>query len=145
MVRRSLVGAGVLAAAPAFWWLGGLLPGEDLDGPSPDFAISPPDIGAGTELALGITATVVCLLGAIASTRSWGDEPTSRLWPELSVGAGVIAAYLGLTYRVGTEPVIGANIGFGLMVLGLGPVCIGVVAAVWLRATRRDANSARRF
>lgn len=127
---RAIVGsalvAGVLAAAPAVWWLAGLLPDEDLDGAPPDHAITPPEIGATAELVIGLVAVVVLAAGAVALDRGTRGGLLSRGWARVAAAAALAAGYVGFTYRVGTEPVIGANIGYGMLMLGAIPLLVGL-------------------
>lgn len=130
---RTVVGAvlavGAVAAAPAAWWLAGLLPDEDLDGSSPDYAITPPAIGSTAELVIGLVAVVLLAGAAVALDRVVRAGVLARGWARIAASAALAAGYVGLTYRVGTEPVIGANIGYGLLMLGAIPVLIGL--GVW--------------
>jgi hypothetical protein len=69
-VVRTVVGtvlaAGVIAAAPAVWWLAGVLPENDLGGASLDYAITPPAIGSAAEQVIGLVAVTVLLVAAVA-------------------------------------------------------------------------------
>lgn len=128
-VVAVVLAAGVLAAAPAVWWLAGLLPDEDLDGASPDFAITPPAIGATAELVIGLVAVAVLACAAVALDRSTRVGLLAPGWARIVAAAALAAGYVGLTFRVGTEPVIGVNIGYGMLMLGAIPVLVGL--GVW--------------
>ncbi len=125
----AVLAAGVVAAAPAVWWLAGLLPEEDLDGASPDYAITPPAVGSTAELVIGLVAVVVLAAGAVALDRGTRGGLLARGWAQIAAAAALAAGYVGLTYRVGAEPVIGANIGYGMLMLGAIPVFVGL--GVW--------------
>lgn len=134
-----MLAAGVVAAAPAVWWVTGLLPSEDLDGGVPDYAITPPDIGSTAELAIGLIAAAIVAGAAIALDRGTRSGMLARGWAQIAAAAALAMGYVGLTYRVGTEPVIGANIGFGMLMLGAIPVLggLGVWAIQGVRSLRR--------
>ncbi len=133
----ALVGIGALAAAPAMWWVSGAIPsGVAPDGA--DYLWQPVRLSTGTVTTIGITATAVVVMAAVRLLRLVRAGRVGRHWLHVVGAAVVFAGYLGLTYRVATTPVIGANIGAGVLILGVVAVAIGVVA--WALIALADAR-----
>lgn len=131
--RLWLVPLAVILSAPvSAWWLGrALIPDTDL--PDPDYYLRPPPVGAGVAVALGLAATLITVLGLVLLGRATGARRISPRWWGAwgpAVAAGVV---LGLSYRVLTVAVIGANIGAAFAVLVGGPLVVALLlwAAGW--------------
>jgi hypothetical protein len=118
------------AAAAAYWLVG------DLSEPAPppgllglDYAVRPPAVpGALVAVAgsLGLLLTVV----ALARLRR---HPARPALVRLAV-AGVL---LGWSYRVATAGVIGANIGYGLVLLIVRPLLLVLLVSAAVQLVRR--------
>lgn len=126
------------ATAPAIWWLLGLFTRFSVI-TDPDYMIEPPAISARAEWIIGGSSSLVATGGmamvyALIRGRTWSIRWAGVVGP-LFVGA----AYAGLTYRAVTAPVIGANIGGGLLIFGAVPValCLIVIAIVFALPPRR--------
>lgn len=132
---------GALACAPAAWWLLGFMPFDIWDGPSPDHAIAPPDLSPSQENAIGGVATAL-----VVGAAGIGSKARSRriITPQTLAAARLGAwlfAWAGATYFVGIQPVSGANIGFGLMVMaGLAQIPVGFLALVLARPKREPVR-----
>lgn len=130
----------------------GLL-GQDDDPTIPpaelDHAVQPLDISAGLMTTIGVGALVlVAATGAflIHAGRRGATDP--RRWQVLCplVGIGLV---LGFGYHIATAGVVGANIGYGLVVLFGGPLTVLLlmvaVAREWMihrRPGRRGIGAA---
>ncbi|HXH59378.1 hypothetical protein [Iamia sp.] len=113
-----------------------------VDDESYDYAFRAPDIDPDIERALGLIALAVTLGAAVVAPRTLNAAKslTARLVPvAMAVGAGVI---IGGGGRIMTAPVIGANIGAGLVILfglpaaALLLIAAGVLAARWANGPR---------
>jgi hypothetical protein len=153
--RALRAGAAILLIAAVPVAVAGLL-GQDDDPSAPstelDYAVRPLDIPAGQMTAIG----VVALLRAAAAVAvllhgSRGRGPDRRRWPAEPrrwqvvcplVGVGVV---LGYGYHVATAGVIGANIGYGLVVLFGGPVVVVLLVVAAARAWALRAEARRRI
>ena len=112
---------------------------RSVDDPHPDYVIHPPRIPVAATWTAGIVALLVSV--TFVSTFAWAARRSTsarRFLPVIAMltGAGVLA---GLTGRMLTDGVIGANIGAGLMVMFGGPTILSllVFAAIRLRAIAR--------
>ncbi|MFI6498209.1 hypothetical protein [Nonomuraea typhae] len=118
---RAAAAAGCILATPvAAWWLVGDLSATAPPGAELDYAVRPPDLGAGVERAAGLVAVLVVagtLVFLIWSARR--GRLDGRWWAALvpALAAGALA---GAGARVVTAGTIGANIGAGLTVAGGG-------------------------
>ncbi len=119
-------------------WLGSVVvPEPSL--PDPDYMWRPLGITDGAKVGLGLVATAATV-GACLLLRRWFNEGVlSRPWLAVFIAAGAIGAYGGIAYEVATAPVIGANIGGGMVVLFAGPFIVGTAigTAVWVHSGRR--------
>lgn len=129
MAELLVVMTGLGAMVPAVWWLAWPL-GQN--GGGDDRMFVPPArveaaehvIGACAVLAVG--AAVRLLHALVTSGR------LRMIWIDVLTPLAFAAAYAGLTYRIATAPVSGANIGGALMVVAAVPItimCLGV--ATW--------------
>lgn len=112
-------------AVAVAWWVGVLdsSGGHIID---PDYMWQPIALDPPSRAVIGLSATVTAAAGAVLL---WRCRELAAL-----PFAG-IAVYVGLTYAVGAEPVIGANIGGGMMLLGAPPFIAGML--IWgVRALR---------
>jgi len=136
----ATLASGVLAVAPLTWWFGGRL-NQDV-GSDPDYLWQPPALSAHAELGIGLVS-----LGVAATALSallWAVR-TGRLHPEvLRVLAPIaaISAYAGALYSVATAPVIGANIGGGMMLIA-GPPFVLAMLRISATTARRQARTRR--
>lgn len=118
----SAVCMGALAAFPAVWWVLGRLDHSGDWIVDPDYAIQPPQVDRTLTHLIGVLAVVAVV--ASGALLSWnlasGHIANLRTRPVISLA--LASAYMGLTAHVATAPDIGANIGFGLLVLGAVPI-----------------------
>lgn len=125
----AVLAVALIALAPAVAWLALALPGEADLGPDPDYLIRPIGLRAPLRHAIGATAAGVVLFGAavwaFAVRKGYLVPGSARvLGPP-----AVVSGYVGLSYRVVTAPVSGANIGGGFLILfgmALVPLLVGV-------------------
>lgn len=126
----------LVASAVSVWWLVGDL--SEVDDPTADFMIRPPDLSSAEEGWIGGCALVLlaATLVALYSVHRTSGLSRSQRWALLFVvlAGGII----GVGYRVMTAATIGANIGGGLLLT----VGVPVVAFLLVRAgqlvRRRD-------
>lgn len=116
----------VLATPVAACWLMDLIAAADhLE--DPDYAVRPLQIDPTTKLALGILALAV-VVGAILElalfepARQLIREWWSVIFPLVSVGI-----ICGTGWAIMTAPVIGANIGAGMIILTAPPVVVALL------------------
>ena len=121
------------------WLSSVLLPHETLV--DPDYMWQPLEIADSAKVALGLATTAVAIAICVLLYRLLELGRLSRNWLVVFGAGGAIAAYCGLVYGVATSPVIGANIGAGIMLLFAGPfaVVIVIVALVIARTGRRTS------
>ncbi len=119
-LERIVVGVGVVAVTPLTWWVAGSIPDEI---PADrrqyaDYAVRPPNLSGSQTLAIGLVSLVAVLGGLAVLLDSLSAGRIRREWLGVLAPCAAVAAYLGFGYRIATAAVHGANIGFGLMVLG---------------------------
>ncbi len=109
--------------------------------PDPDYMWRPLQIASGVKLLLGLLATFLAVGVGLLLRRFFKQGELSRTWLAVFVATGAIAAYCGFVYVVATTPVVGANIGGGIVVLFAGPFILAtvIVAVVAVRMGRRTA------
>jgi len=135
----ALIGLPALVVSAA--WLSGL-PEPDRSPADADYLWQPLDISDGAWLALGLAATVLAASAIVLLWRLFETGRISRTVMIMLTAVGAIAAYAGVMYGVATAPVIGANIGGGLMLLAAGPfvaVTIGVAVVAVVQQRRRTS------
>lgn len=116
----------VLACAPLVWSVTAFDPTRSTLN-DPNYMWRPPRITSMRVLEMGTMSAVIILVSAVyvrSLVRRGVVEPLGYL-PMLPLC--VLAAYAGLTYRAGIEPVIGANIGAALMVMGAVPAVLTLI------------------
>lgn len=129
----------VLVSPATAWWMTGPVANNEV-GPAAvsnpddyDYMVRGPEISPWVENVVGGTAlvlVVLAVLGLAAEARRGRWD--GRWW--MPAGAAVAAGVIvGLTARVVTAPVIGANIGGGMMILFGLPLAFGLLvgSAVW--------------
>mgnify|MGYP007089165819 CR=1 FL=1 len=129
----------VLVSPVTAWWMTGPVANNEVGSAAVsnpddyDYMVRGPEISDGIENLVGgasLVLLVLAVLGlAIEARRGRWDGPW---W--LPVGAAVAAGVIvGLTARVVTAPVIGANIGGGMMILFGLPLAFGLLvgSAMW--------------
>ncbi|MEX5710636.1 hypothetical protein AB1484_20565 [Parafrankia sp. FMc6] len=139
-------GAAIVLIAAVPVGVAGLL-GQDYEQGRPrselSYEVRPPDIPAGWMTTVGIVALLLAVAAAsllLHRGRS-GDADRHQwqvLWP--LVGVGVI---LGLGYHIATAGVIGANIGFGLVLLFGVPLAVVLLLVAVARAWALRAEDRR--
>jgi hypothetical protein len=142
-VKVMMISLGVVACAPAAWWSSGAFP-EEVDPEGADYLMRPPTIGLLWRIVLGIVAWALALSAAV-SLRRLVAGGLDRRWQQVVAAAALSAAYVGVAYRVASSPVIGANIGGAMLILGAVPFGAGTstwaIVALW---DIRRANSSQR-
>lgn len=138
------VAIGSLACGPAVWGLlGWAMP--DRGSAYDDYLWHPMHLSSSVEPVVGVVSAAVVALAAVAVVQAVKTNLTGPLGVRAAVAVALFCAYAGLMYRVATEPVIGANIGGGMLLLGL-PV-VAIVLTTWVGtfwwADRRRARSHR--
>jgi hypothetical protein len=139
VIEAVVLAAAATATFPATWWLLGRLDNSGAWIIDPDYAVQPPQFERGLTHLVGAGSVAVVMLvitAAVVMTMQgrWRLCVAGVLLPWL---AGF--AYAGMAGHVMTTPVIGANIGAGLVLMGAVPVGIGLVSlmAVSLKACWR--------
>lgn len=148
VARVLVVAAGVVATAPVAWWLGDLLNriGGSVSADEADYVWRPLSLSAagGAAIGLGALAIVACALAVLLRRVRSGHWQAG--WLQVVAAPAMVCSYAGMLVAVATAPVIGANIGAGVMLLGAAPVGLGaavwlVVALVRLRSTARPRRT----
>jgi nitrogen fixation-related uncharacterized protein len=120
--------AAVLAAPVAAWWLVGDQSSEGFVRDDLDYVVTPPDWSATSVRLAGIVAVAVIFIGAIAILWAIRSGRFDRRWNRVVLVLFADAAFIGYAGRVATAGVIGANIGFGMVML-IGLVLFGSLTA----------------
>ena len=134
--------AGAAATGPFTWWVLGMVGTFEVTA-DPDYMVQPIDMSSGTELLIGLVAMVLASGGALLIAWSIWSHRWSMRWAGVLGPVFAAFGYAGATYRVITAPVIGANIGGVLMILGAGPVALVLLGL--LVAFARHPRAARSF
>jgi len=135
----ALIGLPALVVSAA--WLSGL-PEPDRSPADADYLWQPLDISDGARLALGLAATVLAASAIVLLWRWFKLGRITRTIMIVLTAIGAIAAYGGSMYGVATAPVIGANIGGGLMLLAAGPFVAGTVAVAVVAVVQQRRRTA---
>lgn len=140
VAETAIIASGAIALAPAVWWVAGAVP-SGVDPDRADYLMQPPQLGTVAVAAIGIGATALVLVATPMLWRAVHTGRARRHWLQIVGAVALFAGYLGLTYRFVTTPVIGANIGGGLMILGILPIAVGL--ATWIFIAFRDMRRAQ--
>lgn len=127
---------GVVGCGPAVWWLSSLAASNEAAGiEDPDYMIRPPGISDGTSAAVGVAGAAAVIVALLAYRSSLKSGAIAEPWRMIYGPFAAISVLLGLFYSVATAPVIGANIGGGMLALALmvATPAMLVVAAVGVR------------
>jgi len=135
-LRAGAIAVGVVAIAPATWRIAELLPTAVQDGPDADYAWGPPHITNGWAIAIGVVGLALATMGGVVAALAIRGDRIRRGWIGVLAPLVALAAYVGVGYSVLTTPVIGANIGGGLVLLGAIPAAIGLISATIFFARR---------
>lgn len=138
--RAVSIGVALVAVAPLAWWVSMAIPDEVPEErlEYADYALRPPDLSGDEKLTIGLISLTLVLGGATVLANGITSGRMRREWLGVLLPPAALAAYAGLTYRIGTAPVSGANIGFGMLALGAFVVVpvLGTIALVYgLRLT----------
>ena len=133
---------GTAAAAPAVWWISGGVTDSPFNGP--DYLIRPVSISDSAQTTIGSIATTL----AIAAVGQLAWLVWSRRWSGRWVGVVgplfTLSAFVGYAYYWCTYPVIGANIGGGLLIFANIPmslITVGITAlSAWPRKRPQSAG-----
>jgi predicted neutral ceramidase superfamily lipid hydrolase len=120
-----------LAAAAIAWSLGVALANDITDA---DYMIEPIEAWVGARSLILAVALVVGVASAVALVRlarSGVEVKPGAVAPVVGIGVAI-----GAGYSVVTAPVIGANIGGGMVMMAL-PVAVVFLAVAAVRAARR--------
>jgi len=142
---RTVAAIAVVSSAPAVWWLGSGNAGVAAEA-DPDYLWQPLRMSTAVQSAIGIASIVLVLSALVVMAARMRAAELDRRWWGVVLPWVALSAYVGLTYRVATTPVIGANIGAGLMILGAIPLgCAALVLCThFARATRPIRDTERR-
>ena len=141
-VRHVLIiAAGVTSLAPAVWWIVGWLPSEVAADYYADYLVRPLRLPAFLEPAIGLLSVLVAGFAASELHRCGRSGELRQEWLQVVAAFSAITTLGGLTYRIVTEPVSGANIGGGLLILFAMPFTAGMLlwAGLALNMLRRPA------
>ena len=137
---------GLVAASPgATWFWAGRLSEPELNPAVADYAWRPWRALLEHESLVGAVSTGVALAAALAliamrrRVGGWAAAPVLAT----TLALAVLGAWAGVGYRVITAPVVGANIGAGLVILATPALVVVelVAVAVW-RSRRRQRRRA---
>jgi hypothetical protein len=139
----AAAGAALISATPVVaWWVVGDL-SEDVDPQNADYMVRPPPLSPAGQHAIGIVASVVvaAALGVLV-TASVRRRIEPRWWGFALplVALGICA---GVSYRIVTAAVIGANIGGGMVVMTAPIVAVAALrlsARSWQRLPARGQH-----
>ncbi|HEX2782751.1 MAG TPA: hypothetical protein VHN36_04140, partial [Ilumatobacteraceae bacterium] len=126
-VRPALIiGAGITSIAPAVWWIGGLIP-SDVAAENADYLVHPLRLPPFVEPAIGLLAVLLAGFAARELHRRVRGGELRFEWWQVAAALAAISAFGGLTYRIVTAPVIGANIGGGILIIFALPFSVGML------------------
>jgi hypothetical protein len=131
-LRAAVVALGIVAVGPLTWWLAQALPDTVAADQYADYMWDPPQLSWAQILGIGLISAVGVLAAGFAMADGIRSRTLRREWLWIVLPLAGLAGYVGLTYAIATEPVIGANIGGGLLVLGgvaVVPAMVG--ASLW--------------
>lgn len=137
---------GLVAASPGVaWFWAGRLSEPELNPAVADYAWRPWRALLEHESLVGAVSTGVALAAALAliamrrRVGGWAAAPVLAT----TLALAVLGAWAGVGYRVITAPVVGANIGAGLVILATPALVVVelVAVAVW-RSRRRQRRRA---
>jgi len=136
MNRRALlapvVALGIAAVGPLTWWLVQALPDEVPANQYADYLWVAPELSGTQVLGVGLMSIVAVLSAGFVMADGIRSRTLRHEWLWIVLPLVGLAGYAGLTYAVATAPVIGANIGAGLLILGsvvVVPAMVG--ASLW--------------
>lgn len=131
-LRAPVVALGIVAVGPLTWWLAQAPPDAVPADQYPDYMWDPPELSGGQLLGIGLTSVVAVLSAGFVMANGIRSQTLRREWLWIVLPLAALAGYAGLTYAVATEPVIGANIGAGFLILGSVAVVPAMVgASLW--------------
>lgn len=131
-VARTALALLVLATPVATWWLVGDLDEELVD---PDYLFRPLALSETTEVFIGVTATALVAVSALALLREHLRRPFTRRRCGALACLLLAGLVVGGSCRVLTAGVGGANIGGG-MVMMFGPFIVGGLVVWAIRLAR---------
>jgi hypothetical protein len=130
----AIAAVSLLIATPvAMWWLIGdrtEVPAE-LD---PDYVVRPPAIDPLVERAAGLGCALTVVVGLLLAGWVTLRVPGHRPWWSVILSVLTAGYIVGIGLRAMTTGVIGANIGFGVMVLWGGPAVVMLLMWAVVRA-----------
>lgn len=148
LTRALHGGAAVLLIVATPVAVAGLLGQDDYQGvprSELDYAVRPLDIPPGRMTAVGIAALLLmAAVTALLLHEARRGTADRRRWQVVCplVGVGVV---FGFGYHVATAGVIGANIGYGLVVFLGAPLVAALVLVAAARAWALRANATRQI
>lgn len=116
-MTRWIAAVGVIAAVPAAWWIAGVFAGTTDESADPDYMWQPIGLSDSAATVIGVTSTLVVITASAVIVRGLRSGSIPTRWLGVVVPLALAAAYSGTTYAVATAPVVGANIGGGILVL----------------------------
>ncbi len=132
----------VLASPVVTWWTIGDMSTTKTQ--RPDYLLRPLMLSETAELLVGITATAAMLGSFISLVGLWRRRLIRWVDVGIVLPLLVIGVVLGVTYRVITAGVIGANIGGALMIMLFDPaiiICMLILSAAqcWRKQPRAES------
>lgn len=113
------------------------LPDEVPPGVDPDYMVEPVEVDTSVETVIGVVSLVLVAVGATVLVVGVRRGTLDRRWLGVLAALAAVAAYAGVTYAVVTSPVVGANIGGGLLVLAAVPFVVTMLVVAAVAARRR--------
>lgn len=101
-----------------------------------DYAVRPLNIASTTVSTIALISTVLAVVGLAVLIPRWRDGSLHLGWKKVLICLVAAGVLLGVFARVATAGVIGANIGFGLMIFTVGPICLVLLIGAVLTAIR---------
>lgn len=120
-------GAAIAASTPATAWVVGGFAGTASEFDDPDYMWEPVGFPDALVTAIGLLSIVVVTVAVVVVAGRLRRGSLDPRWLGVLVPTTMVAAYLGTTYAVATAPVIGANIGGGILVLFGMPVVVALL------------------
>lgn len=132
VLMAPVVSLGIAAVGPLTWWLVQALPDEVPADQYADYLWVAPELSRTHVLGIGLISVVAVLSAGFLLAYGVRLRTLRREWLWIVLPLAFLTGYAGLTYAVATAPVIGANIGAGLLILGgvvVVPATVG--ASLW--------------
>ncbi|NGM16194.1 hypothetical protein [Verrucosispora sioxanthis] len=101
-----------------------------------DYAVEPVSLGVTGDRLVAVLAGVLVIVSLVLLVRATATRTLDPRWWTVLVPLVLGGVLIGLSWRIVTAGVIGANIGAGLVVLAGGPVLLVLLVAAMAQAFR---------